>query len=183
MVKAQIHARNPQDNVLRIWGLGIDKIPTGNWLKDPAVLKSNRHQGDMWEFDLNVPEGKHVLYFIVSQTNPDKGGYEGEALFGQAGFSFKGIDNDTIAEFPVMMKGSKLTRDSAVSQAKSTDIETTSTSSSGFHPWQTIKGTVTKVKTSVTAEPKKYIVIGGVIVAVPLIGFAAWKMYKKKRRF
>jgi hypothetical protein len=99
MVKAAITARNPSDSQTRFWGLGIDRVPRGNWIKDDAIIKSSRHQGDPWVFDLPIPDGKHTLYFIVSQTDLSIPGYNGEALFDKAGFTIQGVDNDTINSF------------------------------------------------------------------------------------
>jgi hypothetical protein len=123
-----INARNPLDGNLRIWGLGIDKIPSGNWLKDGSIIKSERHQGDRWDFDVALSEGKHTLYFIVSVTDPTKGAYNGEALFGNAGFTFAGVDNDSVAQMEVVVKGDSVKRADG-RDSKTTDIETTGSSS------------------------------------------------------
>lgn len=124
MVQAQITARNPLDNGLRSWGLSIDQPPTGNWLKDESVIKSQQLSNSLWSRALAIPDGRHTLYFIVSTSQVENGTYSGEALFDTAGFSFEGVDNDSVAAFDINVKMGKATRASASSRIGPTDLPT-----------------------------------------------------------
>lgn len=126
MVSASITARDQLDNGLRIWGLAIDTPPTGNWLKDASVIKASKNSGDLWSTVLAIPDGRHTLYLIISTTQASNGTYSGEALFDTAGFSFEGVDNDSVAAFDVNVKGGKATRASSSSRIGPTDVNTES---------------------------------------------------------
>lgn len=186
MVKALITARNPNDSMIRVWGLGIDKLPVGNWLKDPSIVKVNKRSGELWETDLPLSDGKHVLYFIISQTDPPLGGYTGEALFDGpapkdgAGFNFNNIDNDTIAEFPVTIKSGKATRDGS---ATSTTQEVPEN-----RPGVTtkVRNVLSGIKTKVTDANKKQLAMyGGIAIAAGIGGYVGYKLIvaKKRKRF
>lgn len=125
MVNAAITARNEADNSIRQWGIGIDTIPTGNWLKDESVIKSTKRSGDLWNVDIPLSNGKHTLYFIISQPNSlDLGTYTGEALFDIAGFNFVGVDNDSVAAFAVEVSDGKAKRASGTpATTDPTDLE------------------------------------------------------------
>lgn len=125
MVQVAITARNPLDSAIRIWGVGIDKVPTGNWTKDESVVKATKRSGELWNSNLQLADGKHKLYFIISQTVLSNGTYQGEALFDTAGFNFQGVDNDSLAIFDVTVKGGKASRTSGTSATtKPTDVQT-----------------------------------------------------------
>jgi hypothetical protein len=129
MVEVAITARNANDNAVRAWGLGIDKIPTGNWLKDDSVIKSNQKSGDLWKRSLDLSDGDHTLYLIISQTPGQLGTYMGEALFDAAGYNFAGVDNDSVAAFEMKVSKGKATRKGGVPATTGpTDIPTTGTS-------------------------------------------------------
>lgn len=113
MVQVAITARNPTDGTTRIWGLSVDEIPSGNWLKNSTIVKSDKKTGDLWNTNLQIPDGMHKIYFIISQT-PGPTTYAGEALFDTAGFNFSGVDNDSIVAFDVNVKNGKATRATGV---------------------------------------------------------------------
>jgi hypothetical protein len=120
---------NPEDNFSRTWGLGIDNVPTDNWLKDPSIIKqSGIKSGEKWEFNFQLTDGKHVVYFIISQTPGALGSYAGEAIFGdKARFTFVGVDNDSVAAFEVNVRGGNFTKTGKSNQAPVTDIPTKGT--------------------------------------------------------
>jgi hypothetical protein len=103
---------NPEDGFSRSWGLGIDTIPTGNWLKDPAIIKQNgMKSGETWKFNFTLVDGKHTIYFIISQTPGLLGSYQGTAMFGdKAEFSFLGVNNDSVAAFEINVTGGTFVR-------------------------------------------------------------------------
>lgn len=113
MVQVAITARNPSDGNTRVWGLSVDSIPTGNWLKDGSIVKADKKTGELWSTNLQIPDGMHKVYFIISQT-PGLGTYSGEALFDQAGFNFNGVDNDSLVAFDMLVKNGKATRSTGV---------------------------------------------------------------------
>jgi len=113
MVQVAITARNPADGNTRVWGLSIDEIPSGNWLKNSAIVKTDKKTGELWTTNLQIPDGRHKIYFIISQT-PGLGTYSGEALFDQAGFNFSGVDNDSLVAFDVLVKSGKAVRSTGV---------------------------------------------------------------------
>lgn len=124
MVQVAITARNPTDGTSRVWGLSADKIPSGNWLKDPTILKMSRKTGELWNTQMQLPDGNHKVYFIVSQT-PGLGSYSGEALFDVAGFNFNGVDNDSLVAFDILVKNGKASRSTGASAStNATDITT-----------------------------------------------------------
>lgn len=128
MVLTAITAVNPEDTFSRTWGLGIDVIPTGNWLKDPSIIKQPAMKsGETWKFDFNLVDGKHTVYFIISQTPGALGTYQGEANFGdKARFTFVGVDNDSVAAFEMNVAGKKFFKVSSGSSDPVQDIPTTS---------------------------------------------------------
>jgi hypothetical protein len=180
MASAMINARNPLDSGLRIWGLGIDKIPSGNWLKDESIIKSDRHQGDQWDFDVALSNGKHTLYFIVSVTDPTKGAYSGEALFGKAGFTFAGVDNDSVAQMDVVVKGDSVTRADG-KDSKTTDIDTTD-SSSKFNGFKKFGTKIASIKDLSRDTWIKIAAIGGAIGGGVIVAYLVLGR-KKRRRF
>lgn len=113
MVQVAITARNPTDGTTRVWGLSVDSIPSGNWLKDSTIVKTDKKTGELWNTNLAIPDGMHKVFFIISQT-PGLGTYSGEALFDTAGFNFNGVDNDSIVSFDVNVKNGKATRSTGV---------------------------------------------------------------------
>jgi len=183
MPMAQINARNNLDTSLRYWGIGIDKIPTGNWLKDADIVKAQRYQGDLWQPELNMSDGKHVLYFIVSQTDPSRGGYDGDAVIGEAGFNFKGIDNDTAARMPVIVAGGKIKRDSSSSHAEGKDIPENAFSGGFAGAGGRLKASLSSLR-NMTAETRNRIAIGaGITVVGGIIVAICYKTWKKRKRF
>jgi hypothetical protein len=180
MVKASITARNQADSSIRFWGLGVDKIPRGNWAKDEGIIKSSRHQGDPWIFDVPIPDGDHILYFVVSQTDNSIPGYSGEALFDEAGYNFTGVDNDTIAEFPVIVKNGLAKRKGASSQSKLDDIP--ENTQSGFKSkLSRITSGVKKIKDWDRAMWVKTGVASGIVIGGGLATYVTYKRMKKGR--
>lgn len=176
-------ARNPLDTTLRYWGIGIDKLPVGNWLKDPDIIKSQRYQGDVWSPEIGLSDGKHVLYFIVSQTDPLRGGYEGEAAFPSSGtgFNFRGIDNDTVATLPVIVKGGNIKRDQNASQAVDKDIP--ENAFSGFSKGGQVLGSLAARMKDAWANKKKEIGIVAIVIVVAVGAICIFKRLKGKSRF
>lgn len=176
-MKASIVARSPGDNSLRTWGISIDKVPTGNWRRDDSIIKSERHSGDEWVLDIPVPDGDHKLYYIVSDTSRESGGYAGEVLLDTAGFNFTGIDNDTISEWPIKVKNGVATRGQPSSQATSEDIETTS------NRFGSLRELGNRIKNMTRQQKQKTVTYGGIAVAIPVAAYVIYKVAKKSRRF
>ena len=181
MVQAAITARNPGDGTARVWGLSVDKIPSGNWLKDPTIVKSSKKTGELWNLNLQIPDGMHKLYFIVSLTPNTNGTYAGEAIFDQAGFNFQGVDNDSLVSFDVNVKGGKATRATGVpATTKASDVPT----SPGFiAPIKSrIMNLGDKLKTSKYATWRNAGIATAVVIVAPIAFFYYRKMMRKGRR-
>lgn len=174
-----ITARSPGDNSLRTWGVSIDTKPSGNWRKDDSVITSERHSGDLWNVDLPIADGKHTVYFIVSDTDPQSGGYDGSGILDQAAFNFKGIDNDTISAWPIVVKDGVAKSGQPSTQATSQDIET----EGGTDRFQAIRKLGNRLRNLTKEQKDKIAIGGGIATAVTISGIVIYKAVKKSRRF
>jgi hypothetical protein len=179
MVQVAIAARNPTDGTTRVWGLSVDSIPTGNWLKDSNIVKTDKKTGELWNTNLQIPDGSHKIYFIISQS-PGLGSYDGEALFDVAGFNFSGVDNDSIVAFDVIVKNGKASRATGVPATTGpTDLPTTNRFYTPIKSRLFMVGDkIRKVKLTWKHGVGAIILVGGTLSAIYLYK----RMYKKGRR-
>lgn len=175
MVEVAITARNPNDNSIRAWGLSIDKIPTGNWLKDDSVIKTNKKSGELWKTNIDVPDGDHTVYLIISQTPGDLGTYDGEALFDQAGYNFAGVDNDSVAAFDMSVSKGKAKRN------KSTPATTGPTDIPGeSSPFKSKLGSLSRVATKIKAWERDTWIKAGIVGAVSAVSILVIAVVAKR---
>lgn len=177
MVEAIIDARNPRDNALRYWGISVDQIPRGNWVKDKAVISAAKDQNKPWIVDVPVSDGKHIIYFVVSQPNGELGGYDGQIAFGGESYNFEDVDTDTVFGFEVDVKNGKVK-----SEGKGSTIETELESKSKFDVLGSIKGGLKKAYSAMDNANTKTALIITAVVTGGIGGYAAYKKYSKKSR-
>lgn len=180
MVKVAIQATNPSDSSIRTWGLAVDNPPEGNWTKNNMIYQAQKQSGDLWQFDLPLTDGKHTLYFIVSQppSMPEK--YSGEILLDNTSFGFSDVDDDTISPMDINVSGGKVTRATGSSyETKPKDI--------GDGRWSTVSRGLGKVKTRLTSIDKntwiKIIGTGVAITASVVVTVLAWRWRRSKKGF
>lgn len=182
MVEAIINAQNPRDNALRFWGIGIDEIPRGNWVKDESVIHSTKSSGESWVSNVPLADGKHVLYFVVSQPNGPLGGYSGEIALGSTSFEFDSVDTDTVFAFEVDVKDGKVK-----TSTKGSNLETEEGGNGSNSRWNIFSQAGKKfsgMKTWMQQNQRKTIII---FAGIGLGGVGAYLLFRyfdnKKKRF
>lgn len=173
MVEAVVEARNANDNSLRYWGLSVDKLPSGNWVKDKSMVVAARKQTEPWLVNLDIADGKHTVFFVISQTSPEIGGYDGEIALGGASFTFDGVDNDTINGFDIEVKNGKVMSTSKTGR----DIETNEDGSHSWtEPFRKIGGAFQKIPEWVKEKQE---IAALVALGVGVAGATSYVLYRK----
>jgi hypothetical protein len=116
----EARAASPEDTVTRFWYIGPVKPTTTWWVlgdddseNESEVLKRGKiephESGDQMRATLQLPDGKHTIYFGVGfQSDEASMLYDGELIIGGQVCTFNNIDGDTLAACDVEIKGGKL---------------------------------------------------------------------------
>jgi hypothetical protein len=109
MVKIGVVANNERDSFERRWLIVVDKLPPLNWSLsanfDGVSFVEAHTQGQLMQTQLNLPDGKHTIYFAVSVPDSGEWGtYSGGIQMDGVSGEFTGIDVDTVAAFEIEVK-------------------------------------------------------------------------------
>lgn len=186
MVNIVAIASDPQDIHPRKWIMWYDYEPTTEWdslaslQAEDAVDKlieihESRYSGDTQTGQIDLPDGKHSIYFGISQDGgPSFGTYSGTISFDGISKTFAGFDVNVIGKWDVNVKNNAVV--SLVGQS-------TPGVKLGF--LDKIKGGLmfveTEFKNGMTHEfimaHWPYLAAG---VAVPIVGGGTYLILKKK---
>lgn len=112
MPKFTVAANNDRDPFKRRWLLSVDNLPPANWPLvsnfDGVSFIENHTQGELMSVNLNLPNGKHTVYFATSapasgQYGTYSGGIQMDGIAGE----FNSVDIDTVAAFEIEVKDNK----------------------------------------------------------------------------
>lgn len=175
MVKFSIVANNVKDPFARRWLLSVDNVPAPNWPLtanfDGSSFIENRVQGQLMTKELNLPDGKHIVYFAVSVPNASEWGtYSGGIQMDDVAGEFNGVDVDSVAAFEITVKGNK-----AVKRVNSTNTEVADSKISKVT--NRIKGLPTMVR-----DHKNAFIVGvGLAIGASIAGVVIYKVRKGRR--
>lgn len=93
MVNVTVQAVDPTDQYLRYWGILVDQVPGQGWDIPGPNVETHRTTNTMTKV-LQLPDGKHTIYFVVSNPTGVQsiGTYSGTINIDGISQQFSGVD-------------------------------------------------------------------------------------------
>lgn len=120
-----VKASDPTDSFKRDWLIIADQVPIApDWTKNADT--EIHGSGDVMSRDLTLTDGKHKVYFVVSQSGGvTYGKYSGDIQFDTKSAHFDGVDEYSPVGFNLDVKDNAVVSESSTAAASSTTDKAT----------------------------------------------------------